>query len=203
MTKFTCEGKFHTPFRKSRRLRSLVSLYGSDSASEWAHEHQHHLLFSLSGLIHSGISFSWQEVPRGSCWHLKVKSLFVSTAFPGDGTWHFSHPFSPTVEQSVIKYWVTTGVFLLFYQQVTLKPPAFVFRSSPIDAHAQVGTESTPQGFVWCLPNLYSQIALKLTRLFQMKEWARLTFAFHQVPGDLNREQINDIKLRYFWDKWL
>lgn len=80
-----CEGKFHTLFMKSRRLRSLVSLYSSDSASEWAHEHQNHLLFSLLGLIHSYFSFSWWEVPTGSCWHLKVKPLFLSTAFPGDG----------------------------------------------------------------------------------------------------------------------
>lgn len=108
---------------------------------------------------------------------LKVKSLFVSTAFPADGTWHFSHPFSPTVEQTVMNYWATKwGFFLLFYQQVTLKLPAFVFKSSPINTMlrlehsiAQVG-ELTPQGFVGCLPNLYSQIALKLTRLFQMKE---------------------------------
>lgn len=170
MNKSTCEGKFHIPFRKSRKLRSLVSLYSSDSASEWAHEHQNHLLFSLSGLIHSHISFSWQEVPTGSCWPLMASKGQVPVyencyiCIPGDGTWDFIHPFSPAVALPAMNYWVTTCFFLLFYQQVTLNSPAFVFKKSPISPHAQVGAEPTPQSLAWCLPNLYSQIALKIDK---------------------------------------
>lgn len=113
MDKSTCEGKFHMPFRKSRRLRSLVRLYSSDSASERAHEHQNPLLFNLSGLIHSRISFSWQEVPTGSCWLLMeskgqvpvYENCFIH--IPGDGTWGFTHPSSP----AFMNYWVNTWLF--------------------------------------------------------------------------------------------
>lgn len=73
----------------------------------------------------------------------------------------------PTVVLTVMKYWVATWFLLLFYQSVALKAPAFVFRNSlisPCAQHHQVSTESKPQGLIWCLLNLYSQIGLKIKK---------------------------------------
>jgi len=70
----------------------------------------------------------------------------------------FTLPLS-TVLLTVVKYWVATYVLLLFYEQVVLKAPVFVFKNSlisPRAQHHQVSTESNRQGLIWCLLNLYS-----------------------------------------------
>lgn len=86
-----------------------------------------------------------QQDHVGCWWNLKVKSLFMRTALSisqGMGPGALLTPLP-------LHLWTigwTHGFFLLFHQQVALKPAAFVFKKSPISPRAQVGTEWTPPG---------------------------------------------------------
>lgn len=171
MNKLMCKGRFHILLRKSRKLKSLLIIYSSESASEWAHEHQNHLLFSHS-VAHPQSHQLFLEQGPNSIMLLLVASkgqvpvdehFFIHVQGMGPGP-SFTLPL-PTVVLTVTNNWVATWFLLLFYQEVAWKTPAFLFRNSLISTHAQhhrVSAESTLQGLIWCLLDLYSQAGLKI-----------------------------------------
>lgn len=176
-----CQGKSPIPFRKSRRLRSLISC---TAVIQPLSEHMSTKPpFAQPLRAHSQpYSFPGRRSQQDhvGCWQY-LKSVPVCEhcfiPFPGDGTWGFSRPLSPAVEQLWSIGWPHDSSVLLSTGDI--ETSSICIQKSSCQPSCSGWNWINPQGFLWCLPNLYSQIVLELTRLCQMKEWARLTFAFH------------------------
>lgn len=195
-----CEGRLHMLLGKQKKLKSLLSIRGSELVSGWAHKHQKQLSFSCSSIAMPACPGRRSQQHRVGCqWHLKGQVPAHENHLvhgSGEGIWAFLHPTPPycgtdSDEGQGGHTFLTIILPVVFYSAPLSS--ALILRVIRLAQHQPTGSSLGSSQFLF-------------------PDWSDnqegCTRRGHE-PGsplrghrDLGREQIK-IKLRYFWGQWL